>query len=391
MHEEQRLATIVSLAESYRFEKPLVLFLRNHFRAHRNMGSRDRKIVTQSIYSLFRLGKSVASLSLSKKIAIALFLCSKQADDFSVWCVQNNSSLKPENISIPLKEKIKVVQGIYSDFSLEDIFPFKKYLSQEIDFEEYVLSLLNKPGIFIRVRKKFKQQILKELLEKNISFKPIEETDSVEILSPIRIEDLLSFQKGYFEIQDLSSQRTGNYFAPSAGSRWWDACAGSGGKSLLLYEKQNSIEILSTDAREKSLLNLKTRFARAGIRSYRTKILNLENEVLNSRERFDGVIVDAPCSGSGTWARSPEQLSSFDEKSIDSYSEKQRKIVQNVMKNLKKSSPIIYITCSVFAKENEENIKYFSETFDLQAETTTYTKGYSEGAGTLFVSKLFQK
>src|SRR5687767_12014686 len=247
------------------------------------MGSRDRKIITQSIYSLFRLGKSFTSRPLSEKVTIGLFLCSKQADDFSAWCVQNNSSLSPESISLPLKEKVKIVQNIYPDFSLDDIFPFKKQLSPEIDFEEYVLSLLSKPGIFIRTRKKFRQQILKELSEKNISFTPVEETDAVEILSSARLEDLPSFQKGYFEIQDLSSQRTGNYFAPSAGSRWWDACAGSGGKSLLLYEKENSIEILATDSREKSLLNLKIRFAKAGIRSYRKKVLNLESEPLNSR------------------------------------------------------------------------------------------------------------
>jgi 16S rRNA (cytosine967-C5)-methyltransferase len=388
VHEEQRLATIVSLAESYRFEKPLVLFLRNHFRAHRNMGSRDRKIVTQGVYSFFRLGKSFASLSFSEKVTIALFLCSKQADDFSVWCVQNNSSLSPESISLSIKEKVKIVQEAYPDFSLEDIFPFKKYLSVEIDFEEYVLSLLNKPGIFIRVRKKFKQQILRELSEKNISFTPIEGTDAVEILSSARLEDLLSFQKGYFEIQDLSSQRTGNYFTPSSGNRWWDACSGSGGKSLLLYEKEPSIEILATDSREKSLLNLKTRFAKAGIRNYRTKVLNLESEALNSRERFDAIIVDAPCGGSGTWARSPEQLSSFDEKMIDTYSEKQRKIVQNVLKNSKKNSPLIYITCSVFAKENEDNVKYFSETLGLHVETSAYIKGYPEGAGTLYVARL---
>jgi 16S rRNA (cytosine967-C5)-methyltransferase len=388
VHEEQRLATIISLAESYGFEKPMVLFLRNYFRAHRNMGSRDRKIVTQSVYSLFRLGKSLPSHTLSERIAAALFLCSKEADAFTSWCVQNHSSLPSENISSPLKEKIKVVQDKYPDFLPVDIFPFQKYLSPEINFEEYVLSLLNKPGIFIRTRKKFIKTILRELSEKNILFKPVEGTDTVEILSSARLEDLPSFQKGYFEIQDWSSQRTGNYFAPAAGSRWWDACSGSGGKSLLLHDKENSMEILATDSREKSLLNLKTRFAKAGIRSYRTKVLNLENEGLNSRERFDGVIVDAPCSGSGTWARSPERLSSFDEKLIDGYSEKQKKIVQNVLKNLKRNSPLIYITCSVFSKENEENVKYFSEKLGLQVETAAYIKGYSEGADTLFVSRL---
>src|SRR5436853_1289634 len=320
MHEEQRLNTIISLAESYHFEKPLALFLRNYFRAHRNMGSRDRKIVTQSIYSFFRLGKSLPSLPLPTKIAAGLFLCSKEANDFASWCIQKNSSLPVEGISLSSGEKIKELKAAFPGFSLEDIFPFKNYLSQEIEFEDYALWLLNKPGIFIRIRKKFRPAVLKEFAEKNIQVKSIEETDAFETLSAVRLEELRTFEKGFFEIQDLSSQKTGNYFHPEPESQWWDACAGSGGKSLLLHAKENSIHILATDTREKSLLNLKTRFARAGIKSFRTKIFDLEKEALNSRDRYDGIIVDAPCSGSGTWARSPEQLSSFNEKLIDVYS-----------------------------------------------------------------------
>ncbi len=391
MHEEQRLNTIISLAQSYQFEKPLVLFLRNCFRAHRNMGSRDRKIVTQSVYSLFRLGKSFSSQPLPEQIAIGLFLCSKEADAFTSWCIQNKSTLSPENISAPLKEKLKELQSVYPAFSLENIFPFKKYLSAEIDFEEYVSSLLNKPAVFIRIRKKFKPAVLKELSEKNISFRPIEETNAVEILSSAQLEELSFFKKGYFEIQDLSSQKTGNYLTLSPQSYWWDACAGSGGKSLLLYDKENSIKIFATDSREKSLLNLRERFKRAGIKNYKTKVLDLEKETMHFGEMFDGIIVDAPCSGSGTWARSPEQLSSFNEKMIEAYAEKQKKIVQNVLKNLQKNAPLIYITCSVFTKENEENIKYFSEALGLYAEASAYIKGYGMGAGTLFVSKLVKK
>src|SRR5258706_786044 len=341
MHEEQRLGTVISLIESYHFQKPLALFLREHFRSHRNMGSRDRRIVTQSIYSFFRLGKLLASLPLSERIAIGLFLCSKEDNEFNAWCIQNNSSLHHEDVSLPLKQKTEKLKAIYPAFTLEDIFPFKEHLSPEIDFEVYTLSLLNKPGIFIRMRKKFRKEVLKELAEKKILYKLVEETDAVEILTSSLLEDFQSFHKGYIEIQDLSSQQTGNYFEPSAGSNWWDACAGSGGKSLLLNEKSNSIQIFATDNREKSLLNLKKRFTRAGIKNYRTKILDLEKRALNSSDMFDGIIMDTPCSGSGTWARSPEQLSAFDEKMIDEYSEKQKKIVKNVLRNLKINAPLV--------------------------------------------------
>src|SRR5262245_22533438 len=125
MHEEQRLGAIISLVESYQFQKPLTLFLRNYFRAHRNMGARDRRTVTQSVYSLFRLGKSLASLPLSERIAAGLFLCSPHADDFTAWCIQNNFSLPPESVSLPLKEKIEKLKAARPSFSLEEVFPFK--------------------------------------------------------------------------------------------------------------------------------------------------------------------------------------------------------------------------------------------------------------------------
>ena len=388
MHEEQRLTTIVSLVESYDFKKPLVLFLRNHFRAHRNMGSRDRRIVTQSVYSYFRLGKALSSLLPRQKIALGLFLCSETADDFTAWCISQNSSLKAESVSAPLKEKVSIVKTAYPAFSLEEIFPFQKHLSSEIDFEKFAASLLNKPGVFIRTRKRFNRAVLKELADKNIAHSALEETEAVEIISSSRLEDLESFQKGYFDVQDLSSQQTGNYFEPSRESYWWDACAGSGGKSLMLYEKENSIRILATDVREKSLLNLKERFARAGLKNYRTRIVDLENSALNTNEMFDGIIADVPCSGSGTWSRSPEQLSGFDEKLIAQYSEKQKNIVKNILRNLPGNSPLIYITCSVFAAENEENLKYFSDNFGLKTESSSYIKGYEKGADGLFVAIL---
>src|SRR5258706_7043722 len=129
MHEEQRLGTVISLIESYHFQKPLALFLREHFRSHRNMGSRDRRIVTQSIYSFFRLGKLLASLPLSERIALGLFLCSKEDNELNALCIQNNSSLHHEDVLLPLKQKTEKFQAIYPAFTLRDLYCFQDYMS----------------------------------------------------------------------------------------------------------------------------------------------------------------------------------------------------------------------------------------------------------------------
>ena len=233
--------------------------------------------------------------------------------------------------------------------------------------------------------------MLNELTVKNIPYTIEEGTDAVEIQSTFRLEDFETFRKGYFEVQDLSSQKTGNYFSPKPNESWWDACSGSGGKSLLLFEKENSVKLTASDTREKILFNLKERFKRAGIKNYKTEVLNLENESFPTEQMFDGIIVDAPCTGSGTWTRSPEWLSNFKPEMVYDYSEKLKKIVGNVLKNLKIGAPLIYVTCSVFKKENEENIKHFTENFPLTLECSEYLFGYKNGADNLFVARMNKK
>ncbi|HLG34014.1 MAG TPA: RsmB/NOP family class I SAM-dependent RNA methyltransferase [Bacteroidia bacterium] len=388
MFEEQRLKTVVQVIESYRFQKPLSVFLREMFRFQRSMGSRDRKIISQCVYGFFRLGKSIPSLPIPERIAIGLFLTTENPGDFYLWCIEKHSSLNAVTTVENIKEKIIQVKNSYPAFSENNIFPFSEFLSPELNAEEFSLSFLRKPKTWIRVRKKNRRDVLNELKQKNIPYTVEEGTDAVKIQSTFRLEDFQTFSKGYFEVQDLSSQHTGNYFTPKPNESWWDACSGSGGKSLLLFEKESSVMLTATDTREKILFNLKERFKRAGIKNYKTEILNLETESLSTDEMFDGIIVDAPCTGTGTWARSPEWLSFFNPDSVNEYSEKQKKIVGNVIKNLKINSPLVYITCSVFKSENEDNIKYFSENFNLSLESSAYIKGYDKGADTLFVARM---
>src|SRR3546814_15861376 len=85
-------------------------------------------------------------------------------------------------------------------------------------------------------------------------------------------------------------------------------------------------------------------------------------------ERFDGIILDAPCTGSGTWGRTPEMLSAFDKGSIGRFAALQRQLAARAIKHLKPGKPLIYITCSVFAEENEGVVGYLQDTFGLDVE-----------------------
>src|SRR5699024_9689267 len=106
-------------------------------------------------------------------------------------------------------------------------------------------------------------------------------------------------------------------------------------------------------------------------------------------ELFDGIILDAPCSGSGTWGRTPEMLSRFNEAQLEQYAQLQKEILDNVIKHIKPGKPLIYITCSVYVEENEQIVKYL-ETAGLTLEKMQYFKGYDKRGDTLFAARLIR-
>ena len=105
---------------------------------------------------------------------------------------------------------------------------------------------------------------------------------------------------------------------------------------------------------------------------------------------FDLIVADVPCSGSGTWACTPEQISQFDERSIEDYSILQRKILSNLIPQLAPNGYLLYLTCSVFAQENEEQVNYLMQKHSLISVEKRMVKGYLHRADSMFAA-LFQR
>ena len=166
----------------------------------------------------------------------------------------------------------------------------------------------------------------------------------------------------------------------------------------MAYDLNPGISLVVSDVRESILANLKKRFAIAGIKNYQSFKADLNYSPLTIHHSpFDLIIVDVPCTGSGTWGRTPEQLFYFDTTKIDEYAILQKNIVSNVIPHLRPGGYLLYITCSVFKKENEEMLNYLKEKIPvrpghpgghLQLIKMELLKGYQMKTDTMFAALL---
>jgi len=165
----------------------------------------------------------------------------------------------------------------------------------------------------------------------------------------------------------------------------------AGGNRFLLLISLKNIHLTVTDKRKNILDNLRLRFSKAGITNYAIGLADLQAPCPApgfTSGPFDLIIADVPCSGSGTWSRTPEQLTFFNKKDIDAYALLQKKIIENTVSHLRDDGYFLYITCSVFKKENEENVAFIQQKFHFNLLAMEYLKGDEIQADTLFVAVL---
>lgn len=385
MNPTHYLRTFEQLLGAYDHSQPLYRFLSEHFRKNKQMGSRDRRMASKLCFAYFRLGKALANLPTIERLAVGLFLTGTEEDPL----LQTLDADLATSIGLPLAEKAAMLQKKYDSFTIDSIFPYADLLSKQVDASAYTESMLRLPDLFIRTENGWTSGISKQLQTAGI---PHTVTGlAIRLPNQQNLQEVLKKFENQYEIQDLNSQATGAFFEAKKEEHWWDCCAASGGKSLLLHSLQPQVQISVSDLRQSSLLNLKERFKKQRIRTLHSVELDLSKPTtVFPPEHFDGIIVDAPCSGSGTWARSPEQISSFKPESLKKIHDLQYTITKNAVPHLKVGQPLIYITCSVFEQENEAVITRLENELPLKLERMELLKGYDQQADTLFAARLIR-
>ena len=391
MHQNILFDRVKGLIESYDFSKPFSLYLKDLFKLNPKMGARDRRETRDYCYHYLRLGNNLNEEKFHTKLAVASFICSSVKTQSLEILLAEHSSLNIDEIDSDTDNKVEIVKGIFPDFSLRKIFPDPELLSDEIDIDSFCKSFLIQPRVWIRIRKKYNEEVLTELNELQIPFEVDRENSALSFSPTQKLEHLKSYENGFFEIQDMNSQRISDFLKQNKNDLWWDACAASGGKSLALIDKENDIHLLATDVRENILKNYSIRMRKIGFQGFNTQLIDLSKRSIDPSERFEGILADVPCSGSGTWSRSPENLlKKHHSKVLEIFQPLQRKIVTNITNHLRAGGTLIYSTCSVFKAENEGNVDFFLKNLPLKLNEMQLLRGYEKRADSLFVAS-FEK
>ncbi|MBL7837813.1 MAG: hypothetical protein JNM67_09865, partial [Bacteroidetes bacterium] len=345
-----QLAIVVDIIKSYKWDKPFHLYFNQLAKQHRNWGAKDRKIYRKACYAYLRLGKMIANRPIDEMVLLGLN-----------WIENPNQEAQ-----------------------LHELFPHTDLLSDQIEADKWLESHLYQKPVYLVIRKGREKECLFFLNENNIPSELYD--DSVLKLPPESKADKLT-DNGLAWVMDRASASAANLVEILPNQSFWDACCGAGGKSIFISNKYNQIsEHLCSDRRYSVLENLKSRFAVLDLPQPKTELADL-NERLHTPFMADVLLMDVPCSGSGTWGRTPENLNMFDPDSLNFLCDLQKKLVTNALKNLKQNGTLYFMTCSVFKAENEDNVQHFIVNNKLKLIDSGYIHFNFTQTDTLFFAK----
>lgn len=381
--------TALFVIHQYKGEMPLAHFLKQYFVQHKKYGSRDRKMIAHACYTYFRLGKAMCHVAIETRLKAALYLLLDEPGEWNVIFDSLWGLDWPEN----RQERWHLLQQKFIELNEADIFPFQDEVSAKLDVTAFIDSFFIQPNVFMRIRPGAEQKIIDQFNSAGIAYEQLG-PQTIAVTAGTKIAHLLQ-NNTVLIVQDYSSQRVGEFMhliqCNNLPIAVWDCCAASGGKSILAKDVLGNIQLTVSDVRKNILHNLERRFLAAKILNYKAIVADISKPLPPRLAAlyFDVIIADVPCTGSGTWSRTPEQLYFFLTQQIENYSRLQQAIVQQAIPQLKPGGYFLYITCSVFKQENEQMVANIVANKGLQLLKQELLTGYNQKADTMFTATGF--
>ncbi len=378
MQQGARIFETLHLWSTYDYSRPADDYLHFALRQKRYIGGSDRRAIRGLFYAMIR-----HQIILEEKLETVLIQTKKHPKDtferhrwmMLIYFQEKGYTdyLNSFNGQVHHPKKISDVEGTIlshcpivtlKDASALNLTPFwyKKLKAQfGGSLAELMISLNDEAPLDVRVNtlKLTRDEAIKHLKRHNISCELL-------LYAPtgLRIQDKQIFpgefiQQGLFEPQDEGSQLITLVCNVKPGMRVVDFCAGAGGKTLgLAMQMENKGQIIASDISKVRLDRARERLRRLDLHNVIIKMIDTQWLKRHGGE-FDRVLVDAPCSGSGTWRRNPELKVRVGAKDLNELVQKQRHILSQASRLVKRGGSLIYATCSLLDDENNDQIQWF--------------------------------
>lgn len=323
-------------------DRPLDSLLSSYFRSHKALGSKDRQFIAETAYHFVRWKNLFQFLGI------------------------NPTDQLPEKIdpTLPAFLRLGMPQDLFSLLASE---------YGEAKAEELSLISNGRAPLTVRINPlKTSRETLLNLWAPHYEVAPCAFSSlGINFKKRINFFTLPEFKAGLFEIQDEASQLAAELVRVKPKQHVLDYCAGAGGKSLAFaHLLQNSGQIYLHDIRPRALEKARLRFKRASVQNIQFSL---------PRKQVDWVVVDAPCTGTGTLRRNPDLKWRFSLNGLSSLVELQRSIFHDALSHLSPEGHIVYMTCSLLNQENEAQTAFFQERYSLEVVEVFKTAPLLEG------------
>ncbi len=332
--------------------------LEQRLRQDRRFGSRDRRLYRELTYTALRYrswlpdpGEPLDDTSLAAIVWLAADLPAtrplKQAVT-SEWPV-SSGSVAERATTLQAKGLARAGRCLLPEWFREECPT--AFSSPLYD------CLVQRAPLWLRLQTGEPERVATEFHARGWSFTPSLDLPSAwRVESEIDVTQSDAYAEGLIEVQDLGSQWIVEQLPVFPGERWLDVCAGAGGKSLHLACRLGpQSRVFAHDIRPEALVELQLRARRAGLRNIEVT----PDPATHPATSFDGVLVDAPCSGTGTWRRSPHLKWSTSPDQVAAYAAQQGALLERYHTRVRPGGLLVYATCSLTRTENEDVIQRF--------------------------------
>lgn len=364
----------------------------DYFKQRRFIGAKDKGFISRRVYAVLRQGSTLqwwaeqGGLQPSPRtLVLGTLVVHEKHPIGTVERYFSGEGYDPEPLSTEEKSFVKTVEAGEIDPSVmpewmalnvpEWALPLLKD-SLGADYTAEIDALGAEASLDMRVNtlKTTREALIKSLKEEGFDPSPTPYSPwGVRLAKRGAIFNTKAFREGWFEVQDEGSQLIAFVCNAQPGEKVIDFCAGAGGKTLALSAMmKNKGRVLAWDTSATRLEQIVKRIRRAGADNIQRHAIESESDAFIKRHKAsaDVVLIDAPCSGSGTWRRNPDLKWRFAQQDLDEVSAIQTRVLTSAARLVKPGGRLVYATCSLFNEENKKQVEQFlSKNTDFRVAT----------------------